>query len=65
MSVKRVLVISIVVALLVGLCLSQCAAAAKGKSPIVIGAILTTTGDNAPLGVPERETARWRWALPG
>ena len=31
-----------------------CAQAAK--TPYCIGAIFTTTGDNAPLGVPERET---------
>src|SRR5512137_1385499 len=29
---------------------------AAPKAPYVIGAIFTTTGDNAPLGVPERET---------
>jgi branched-chain amino acid transport system substrate-binding protein len=32
-----------------------CIAAAK-KTPYVIGAIFSTTGDNAPLGVPERNT---------
>lgn len=32
---------------------------AKGaKKPYVIGAIFSTTGDNAPLGVPERETVQ-------
>ncbi len=30
--------------------------AAASKAPYVIGAILSTTGDNAPLGVPERDT---------
>jgi len=54
--VKRVLVVAIVVVLLVGLCVAECSAAKKGKSPIVIGAIFTVTGDNAPLGVPERQT---------
>ncbi len=29
---------------------------AAAKTPYVIGAIFTTTGDNAPLGVPERNT---------
>jgi branched-chain amino acid transport system substrate-binding protein len=40
------------------LALAVCAAnAAKAaKTPYVIGAIFTTTGDNAPLGVPERAT---------
>ncbi len=31
-------------------------AAGKSASPYVIGAIFSTTGDNAPLGVPERDT---------
>lgn len=31
-------------------------AAKKSKEPYVIGAIFTVTGDNAPLGVPERQT---------
>ncbi|MGQ9455929.1 MAG: ABC transporter substrate-binding protein [Armatimonadota bacterium] len=30
--------------------------AKKSKEPYVIGAIFTVTGDNAPLGVPERQT---------
>ncbi|MGC8863981.1 MAG: ABC transporter substrate-binding protein, partial [Armatimonadota bacterium] len=34
-----------------------CSAARKTSgSPIVIGAIFSLTGDNAPLGVPERQT---------
>lgn len=38
--------------------LSSSVAAGKGSAaPIVIGAIFTITGDNAPLGVPERDTA--------
>lgn len=36
---------------------SGCLAAAKG-APYVIGAIFSTTGDNAPLGVPERDTVQ-------
>lgn len=28
------------------------------KTPYVVGAIFTTTGDNAPLGVPERDTVQ-------
>lgn len=35
---------------------ASCAKSAA-KTPYVIGAIFSTTGDNAPLGVPERETA--------
>jgi len=47
----------VLIAALLSICLvgSGCWAAAK-KAPYVIGAIFSTTGDNAPLGVPERET---------
>ncbi len=46
---------------LVVICSVFCAAsvgltAKKSAEPYVIGAIFTVTGDNAPLGVPERET---------
>jgi len=47
---KRLLIV-MCVALAVG-----CIAGAAGAAPYVIGAIFSTTGDNAPLGVPERET---------
>ncbi|MDH7601755.1 MAG: ABC transporter substrate-binding protein [Armatimonadota bacterium] len=50
------LVLLIVFALV--MCTVGCAVAAKvSKAPIVIGAIFSITGDNAPLGVPERDTA--------
>lgn len=32
--------------------------AGAAKQPIVIGAIFSVTGDNAPLGVPERDTVK-------
>jgi len=41
-------------AMAVGTC--NCAAKSASKAPYVIGAILSFTGDNAPLGVPERNT---------
>ncbi len=45
-------------ALVLLVCFAICVAAAKtSKPPIVIGAIFSITGDNAPLGVPERDTA--------
>jgi len=45
-----------VLALAVGLvALAHCAIGAA-KQPYVIGAIFSTSGDNAPLGVPERDT---------
>jgi branched-chain amino acid transport system substrate-binding protein len=34
------------------------AARSAAKTPYVIGAIFSVTGDNAPLGVPERDTAQ-------
>lgn len=47
-----------IVALLVVLVVSgSYAAKSAAKTPYVIGAIFSTTGDNAPLGVPERQTA--------
>ena len=55
---KRLCVVVLIVATLVAGLASQGWSASKkavGK-PYVIGAIFTTTGDNAPLGVPERET---------
>lgn len=52
--------------LVVAVALIGCSSAEKGtttttnvsesKDPYVIGAIFSTTGDNAPLGVPEQET---------
>jgi len=52
---KRKWILLLVVATLA---LGQCAmgAAKATKSPYVIGAIFSETGDNAPLGVPERQT---------
>lgn len=49
----------LLVGLIIAVCLiGQCvfAAAKAAKQPYVIGAIFSTTGDNAPLGVPERQT---------
>lgn len=46
-----------VLALLVIVSAAAYSAAKATKTPIVIGAIFTITGDNAPLGVPERDTA--------
>ncbi len=51
---KRIYLVLVIVALAIGLIMGNAAAAAK---PVyVIGAIFSTTGDNAPLGIPERET---------
>ncbi|MEN6356728.1 MAG: ABC transporter substrate-binding protein [Armatimonadota bacterium] len=50
-----VLLVVVIVAVLVAL---PGWGAKSGKSPYVIGAIFSTTGDNAPLGVPERETVQ-------
>ena len=57
--VKRVLAVVFAAVVTVGL-LGSVGFAAKmraAKTPYVIGAIFSTTGDNAPLGVPERQTA--------
>jgi branched-chain amino acid transport system substrate-binding protein len=51
---KSLFCIVVVVALLLAAPVSW--AAKKALEPYVIGAIFTVTGDNAPLGVPERET---------
>ncbi|MGQ9581455.1 MAG: ABC transporter substrate-binding protein, partial [Armatimonadota bacterium] len=49
--------LGIVLLFAVGLLISSSSAVGKGSTtPIVIGAIFTITGDNAPLGVPERDT---------
>ncbi len=50
---KRFLVLLLALAV-VGL--AHCAFGAAKQPAYVIGAIFTTSGDNAPLGVPERET---------
>jgi branched-chain amino acid transport system substrate-binding protein len=52
---KRYLVLLLALAVVA---LAQCTmgAAKPAKQPYVIGAIFSLTGDNAPLGVPERET---------
>jgi branched-chain amino acid transport system substrate-binding protein len=52
MVCRRLLLALLVAGLVVGVCGGSSAA----KKPYVIGAIFSTTGDNAPLGVPERET---------
>lgn len=49
---KRLLVLALAVGLVA---LAHCAIGAA-KQPYVIGAIFSTSGDNAPLGVPERDT---------
>ncbi len=53
MSGKRVVLILVVAILAIGLAVSSSWAA---KSPYIVGAIFSTTGDNAPLGVPERQS---------
>lgn len=57
MNVKKLLVAACILAALTALCAGSCYSA-PAKSPIVIGAIFSTTGDNAPLGVPEKETVQ-------
>jgi branched-chain amino acid transport system substrate-binding protein len=52
---KRVVLILVVALMALGLGVSSSWAA---RPPYVIGAIFSTTGDNAPLGVPERETVQ-------
>lgn len=58
MAIGRVsLVLVVAVALMAAGCgKQQQTADVVEKEPYVIGAIFSTTGDNAPLGVPERET---------
>lgn len=51
---KRILALVLAFAVLA---VAQCAMCApKAGKPYVVGAIFTTSGDNAPLGVPERDT---------
>jgi len=54
---KRAVFVLLIMAVLVSSLTATCWSAKKptGK-PYVIGAIFSTTGDNAPLGVPERST---------
>jgi branched-chain amino acid transport system substrate-binding protein len=52
---KRLVWVAVLVAALV-VSAGAGLAAKKSATPYVIGAIFSTTGDNAPLGVPERET---------
>lgn len=54
---RCLLVFAFIVALFALLVVPASCAKSAGKAPYVIGAIFSTTGDNAPLGVPERETA--------
>ncbi len=55
--IRRICVLLLVVAILaIGSCAVNAAKATK--SPYIIGAIFSTTGDNAPLGVPERQTVQ-------
>ena len=56
MTRKRLVLVLLVVAVL--LSANALNAAKPTKSPYVIGAIFSVTGDNAPLGVPERETVK-------
>ncbi len=60
MLVKRVAIFLLlaVVIMVAGCSKSQQSANAPAldREPYIIGAIFSTTGDNAPLGVPERET---------
>ncbi len=54
---RRIVVLLLVLAVLaMGAC--AVSAAKATKSPLIIGAIFSTTGDNAPLGVPERQTVQ-------
>lgn len=54
---RRIIVLLLVLAVLaMGAC--AVSAAKATKSPLIIGAIFSTTGDNAPLGVPERQTVQ-------
>ncbi len=54
---RGLLVFAFIWALLAFLVLPGSCAKSAAKTPYVIGAIFSTTGDNAPLGVPERDTA--------
>lgn len=59
MFVKRSLAVLLVAAVLIAGLTAACTGAASkkvAKKPYVIGAIFSVTGDNAPLGVPERDT---------
>jgi len=57
MYLRRIVVLALLCVVLAGMLGISCEAAKKpaGK-PFIIGAIFSTTGDNAPLGVPERNT---------
>lgn len=57
MNAKRFVLVACIFAALSALCAVSCCSA-PAKSPILIGAIFSTTGDNAPLGVPEKETVQ-------
>lgn len=52
---KARIVLVAVVVLITALAAAVCQSAPT-KTPYVVGAIFSTTGDNAPLGVPEKET---------
>lgn len=54
MQRRRLLLAAALIFALMAMSIASCVAAKK--APVVIGAIFTTTGDNAPLGVPERAT---------
>ncbi len=55
---KRSLFVFVFIVALFALAVASCNCAPKSasKAPYVIGAIFSYTGDNAPLGVPERNT---------
>lgn len=51
---RFIFMLAVVLLAVAVLSVTPCAAASK--APYVIGAIFSTTGDNAPLGIPERDT---------
>jgi len=54
---SKLFVLLVVAGLITGLCGGQCFAAKSAPAaPYVVGAIFSMTGDNAPLGVPEKLT---------
>lgn len=53
---KRLPAILLVAVVAAAFFATACTAASKTAKPYVIGAIFSVTGDNAPLGVPERQT---------
>lgn len=60
MTVKRSLVLTLIAVFLASIFTCTClwAASKSAAKPYVIGAIFSVTGDNAPLGLPEKETVQ-------